>query len=97
MSWYGTTRVLAPLGADFHSRRLKLVSSQVGTIAAERQSRWTYRRRLELAVSLLTDPALDRLLSHRVSFHDLPDRLPDLLNRSSDVLAALVLYDGAPD
>lgn len=95
MSWYGDKRVEVPLGADFHSRRLKLVSSQVGTIAAERLARWTYRRRLETAMSLLDDPVLDRLISHQVPFEDAPDRLPEVLNTPSDVLAALIVYDQA--
>ncbi|WP_269584008.1 zinc-dependent alcohol dehydrogenase [Roseibium sp. Sym1] len=93
MSWYGEADVQVPLGADFHCRRLKLVSSQVGTIPADRQARWTYRRRLQTALSLLEDPALDRLISHRIDFEDLPERLPEVLNKTSDVLAALVVYD----
>ena len=97
MSWYGARAVEVPLGADFHCRRLKLISSQVGTIPAERQARWTFRRRLETALELLADPVLDRLISHRVAFHDLPERLPDILNKSSDVLAALVVYDEPPE
>jgi len=97
LSWYGASHVEAPLGADFHCRRLKLVSSQVGTIPPERQARWTYRRRLETALGLLADPALDRLISHRIPFGTLPQRLPDLLNKATDVLAALVVYDGSAD
>jgi threonine dehydrogenase-like Zn-dependent dehydrogenase len=93
LSWYGAQPVSAPLGADFHCRRLKLVSSQVGTIPVERQARWTYRRRLETALSLLADPVLDCLITHKVAFQDLPRKLPDLLNKTSDVLAALVVYD----
>jgi NADPH:quinone reductase-like Zn-dependent oxidoreductase len=93
MSWYGDRAVEAPLGADFHCRRLKLVSSQVGTIPAERRDRWNYRRRLETALGLLDNPALDGLLSHRIAFKDLPERLPGLLDRASDVLAALVDYE----
>jgi threonine dehydrogenase-like Zn-dependent dehydrogenase len=94
MSWYGEQKPAIPLGADFHSRRLKLVSSQVGSIPIERQPRWTYRRRLETVMTLLRDPALDLLISHKVPFRSLPVRLPDLLNKASDVLAALVVYDG---
>lgn len=93
MSWYGANEVQVPLGADFHCRRLKLVSSQVGTIPVERQARWTYRRRLETALTLLRDPALDRLISHRLPFTDLPQRLPEVLNKASDVLAAVVVYE----
>ena len=97
MSWYGANEVAVPLGTDFHSRRLKLVSSQVGTIPFERQPRWTYRRRLQTALDLLRDPVLDCLISHRVLFAELPDLLPELLNKASDVLAALVVYDETSD
>lgn len=93
LSWYGEKEVVVPLGTDFHSRRLKLVSSQVGSIPVDRRARWTYRRRLETALSLLSDPVLDGLISHRVAFETLPEHLPDLLNKASDVLAALVVYD----
>ena len=33
LSWYGEGAVAAPLGGAFHSRRLRLVSSQVGQVA----------------------------------------------------------------
>ena len=33
LSWYGSGEVAAPLGEAFHSRRLRLVSSQVGKVA----------------------------------------------------------------
>ena len=95
MSWYGDREVAVPLGADFHCRRLKLISSQVGTIPAERQARWTYDRRMNTALALLDDPILDQLISHRVPFHDLPTKLPALLNKASDVLAPVVVYDGS--
>ncbi|AKJ95647.1 dehydrogenase [Thioalkalivibrio versutus] len=72
MSWYGDQPVPAPLGEAFHSRRLTLRSSQVGRIPPERAARWDYRRRLALALSLLTDPALDALISGEDAFADLP-------------------------
>ena len=34
LSWYGAKDVKVPLGGAFHSQRLKLVSSQVGHVAA---------------------------------------------------------------
>jgi hypothetical protein len=36
LSWYGTQDVAVPLGGAFHSRRLRLVSSQVGKVADDR-------------------------------------------------------------
>src|SRR4029077_13263946 len=45
LSWYGAGDVPVPLGAAFHSRRLRLVSSQVGSIAPSHRPRWDYRAR----------------------------------------------------
>ena len=58
MSWYGDKPVSVDLGGAFHSRRLKLVSSQVGLISPGRRARWDYRRRRETALGLLALPAL---------------------------------------
>lgn len=78
-SWYGDRSVPAPLGAAFHSRRLKLVSSQVGTISPVRQPRWTHARRLRLALDLLSDDRLNVLLTHDVPFASIEDALPRLI------------------
>ncbi len=72
LSWYGAKEVKVPLGGAFHSQRLKLVSSQVGHVAPSHRATWTYRRRLEEALRLLDDPALDALLAPPVAFGDLP-------------------------
>ena len=64
--------VPVPLGGAFHSRRLKLVASQVGMVAPSHRREWTYRHRLEQALSLLADDRLDVLLEHPVAFADLP-------------------------
>ncbi len=92
MSWYGTNDVAVPLGAAFHSRRLKLMSSQVGKVAASHRPRWSYGRRLAAALELLTDPKLDVLLAPAIDFHDLPARLPDMLAPQSGILCQLVSY-----
>ena len=92
MSWYGDASVAAPLGGGFHSRRLRLVSSQVGRFAPSHRPRWTHGRRLGAALGLLTDARLDALLAPAVAFEDLPRRLPDILNASSGVLCQLIAY-----
>ena len=92
MSWYGDASVAAPLGGGFHSRRLRLVSSQVGRIAPSHRPRWTHGRRLAAALGLLGDARLDALLAPAVAFEDLPRRLPDILNASSGVLCQLIAY-----
>lgn len=67
-SWFGTRPTTIGLGAAFHQRRLRLVASQVGRIPAHRAARWTHRRRLEAALRLLGDPALDALISGESPF-----------------------------
>ncbi|MGH6770960.1 MAG: zinc-dependent alcohol dehydrogenase [Xanthobacteraceae bacterium] len=92
LSWYGSGDVAVPLGGSFHSRRLRLVSSQVGMVAPSRRPRWTLARRLTAALALLDDPALDVLLGSPVDFADLPARLPALLAADSDVVCPLIRY-----
>src|SRR5450432_4457400 len=79
MSWYGDAQVAVPLGGAFHSRRLRLVSSQVGHVAPSHRAEWTHARRLAEAVTLLADKRLDALLAPAIRFHDLPSCLPDIL------------------
>lgn len=92
MSWYGAGTVGLPLGGAFHSRRLKLISSQVGQVAPSRRPRWNHKRRLAAALALLNDPTLDALLAPPVAFDDLPAQLPLILKPGSGVLCQIVKY-----
>jgi hypothetical protein len=92
LSWYGSGDVAAPLGEAFHSRRLRLVSSQVGKVAPSHRSRWTHRQRLAAALALLADPALDALIAPAISFADLPKRLPAVFAADSNVICQLIQY-----
>lgn len=85
LSWYGDQAVSLPLGEAFHSRRLTLKSSQVGRIPPHRVPRWSHRRRMEVALSLVTDPCLDVLISGESDF----DELPDVMERLSQGAGAL--------
>lgn len=92
MSWYGDTRVNAMLGGAFHSRRLRLVSSQVGKVAPSHRARWTHGRRLAAAIALLRDNRLDALFAPAIPFTDLPKRLPEILDAKSGILCQPVVY-----
>jgi len=95
MSWYGDKLVTVPLGGEFHSRRLKLVSSQVGQVGGDRRPRWNHRRRLEKALELLAQPALDELVIQTIAFEDTPKLLPDMLSEEARGLAPVIRYPGA--
>ena len=92
LSWYGAGDVPVPLGGAFHSRRLRLISSQVGKVAPSRRAEFTHARRLAAAIELLAEPALDALLSHGTPFRDLPQQLPRLLAPEADVLCPVIDY-----
>jgi NADPH:quinone reductase-like Zn-dependent oxidoreductase len=92
MSWYGDKPVTVDLGGAFHSRRLKLVSSQVGLISTGRRLRWTYPRRRDMAMSLLAQPALDALVSEEIAFEDAPGELPRIFAPDAQGLAPVIRY-----
>ena len=96
MSWYGDKPVQVDLGGAFHSRRLKLVSSQVGHVSAGRRPRWSHRRRVEAAVALLAAmPALDALVAEEIAFEDAPRELPRILGPGGHGLAPVIRYPQA--
>jgi hypothetical protein len=92
LSWYGAGDVPVPLGGAFHSRRLRLISSQVGKVAPSRRAEFTSARRLAAAIELLADPVLDALLAPAVKFRDLPQQLARLLAPETDVLCPVIDY-----
>lgn len=92
LSWYGNSAVTAQLGGAFHSRRLRLLSSQVGRIAPSHRPRWTHGRRLAAAIALLADARLELLLATPVAFRDLPDQLPNILDARSGILCQPISY-----
>ncbi|SDK15221.1 zinc-dependent alcohol dehydrogenase [Billgrantia gudaonensis] len=92
LSWYGEREASLPLGQAFHSRRLQLISSQVGRLPAERAARWDHRRRLALALELLTDVRLDALISGESDFRDLPELMPELAASAGEVLCHRLRY-----
>lgn len=92
MSWFGKGDVALPLGGAFHSQRLTLRASQVGQLPAVLQPRWDYRRRLTLALSLLTDQRLDALISGETDFADFPGIAPQLFGPGSTALCHRIRY-----
>lgn len=92
MSWYGDKPVTVDLGGAFHSRRLRLVSSQVGHIATSQRPHWSFARRREAALGLLSAPELDALVSEEVAFEDAPAAMPAILAAGARGLAPVIRY-----
>ncbi|HLZ31485.1 MAG TPA: zinc-binding alcohol dehydrogenase [Chloroflexota bacterium] len=89
-SWYGTKPVELRLGGAFHRQRLRIVSSQVSTIDAALQPRWTHQRRLALARDLLPGLELAGLISHRIPLARAADAF-GLVDQHADQTVQVVL------
>jgi threonine dehydrogenase-like Zn-dependent dehydrogenase len=92
LSWYGDRPVTLALGEAFHSRRLAIRASQVGTVAPARRGRRGYADRMALALRLLADPVFDALITREVRFADLPREMPRITGEPS-ALCVRVTYD----
>lgn len=93
LSWYGDDETVLRLGGAFHSQRLAIRASQVGTVAASRRGRRTHADRLALALDLLRDPAFDTLLTGESRFDQLPDVMARLADGALPALCHTITYD----
>jgi threonine dehydrogenase-like Zn-dependent dehydrogenase len=96
LSWYGDAEVQLSLGGAFHSGRLGLRASQVGTVSPARSARRTPADRLALALDLLRDPAFDVLLTGESRFDELPSVMASLAEGSLPALCHTITYDREP-
>ncbi|MDI1462225.1 dehydrogenase [Catellatospora sp. KI3] len=94
LSWYGDREVGLRLGGAFHSGRLSIRASQVGTVSPARAARRTYTDRLALALDLLRDPAFDALCTGESPFDRLPEVMAQLAAGTRPALCHLISYDG---
>ena len=85
-------RVRLSLGRAFHAGRLRIQSSQVGTVSPARAARRTSADRLALALDLLRDPAFDALLTGESRFDELPEVMARLADGRLPALCHTITY-----
>lgn len=93
LSWYGDRRIALPLGEAFHSRRLTIRSSQVGTVSPAARVGRTYADRLALSLELLADARFDALVTGECAFEELPEVMPKLASGELPGMCHRVRYD----
>ena len=97
-SWYGHKRGVVDLGGRFHRSRIRLISSQVSSIASEWTGRWTKARRLQLAWQLLEHrppgPRLTELISHRFPLGQAAEAYALLDQQPQHALQVVLTYEG---
>lgn len=92
LSWYGDKKISVPLGEFFHSRRLTIRSSQVGTVGRPDRS---YAERMALALDLLAGDRFDALITGSSAFEELPDVMPKLADGEIPALCHRIDYGRA--
>jgi 2-desacetyl-2-hydroxyethyl bacteriochlorophyllide A dehydrogenase len=91
-SWYGSKSASIQLGGSAHRNRIKLISSQVSTIAPELTGRWDKARRFHIAWDMIRQVKPQQLISHRVSLEQ-ADSIYQLLDQAPEqVLQAIFIY-----
>lgn len=71
-SWYGTKTAPIDLGSHFHRSRMRIISSQVSTIAPSLRGRWTKNRRMSVVLELLNEVTPSQLISDYFQIDEAP-------------------------
>lgn len=69
-SWYGNKSCQIDLGGKFHRSRIKIIASQVSTLASELKGRWNKKRRFDVAFDMLEKIKPARFISHKFHITD---------------------------
>jgi 2-desacetyl-2-hydroxyethyl bacteriochlorophyllide A dehydrogenase len=91
-SWYGEKHVEVDLGGRFHRSRIKLISSQVSTIAPELGGRWDKRRRFEAAWKALERIKPEKWITHRFSINEAAEAYRLLDERPQETIQVIFDY-----
>ncbi|MGZ9221436.1 MAG: zinc-dependent alcohol dehydrogenase [Anaerolineales bacterium] len=91
-SWYGEKQAEIDLGGAFHRSRIKLISSQVSTIAPELSGRWDKARRFEAAWQALEKIEPEKWITHRFSIDHAEEAYRLLDENPQETIQILVTY-----
>ena len=91
-SWYGEKQVEVNLGGTFHRSRIKLISSQVSTIAPELEGRWNKARRFAAAWEALERIKPEKWITHRFSIDEAAEAYRLLDERPQETIQILLTY-----
>jgi 2-desacetyl-2-hydroxyethyl bacteriochlorophyllide A dehydrogenase len=91
-SWYGEKKVEVNLGGTFHRSRIRLISSQVSTIAPELDGRWDKARRFEAAWTALGRVRPEKWITHRFAIDDAAEAYHLLDEKPEKTIQVLLKY-----
>jgi threonine dehydrogenase-like Zn-dependent dehydrogenase len=88
-SWYGNRKGHINLGGNFHSKRLKIIGSQVSNIPKYLSKKYDYKKRLNLAINALSNNQLLKLINTESDFQDLEKDYISILNNPESIMHAI--------
>ncbi len=92
-SWYGEKRAEIDLGGAFHRSRIKLIASQVSTLAPELSGRWDKARRFDTARKALERVKPEKWVTHRYSIEDAAKAYKLLDEAPQETIQVLIEYN----
>ena len=92
-SWYGEKRAEIDLGGVFHRSRIRLISSQVSTIAPGLSGRWDKTRRFEVAWKALERIKPEKWITHRLSIDQAKEAFKLLDEHPQETIQVLLQYN----
>ncbi len=91
-SWYGEKRAEIDLGGTFHRSRIKLISSQVSTVAPELSGRWDKARRFDVAWKALQRIKPEKWITHRFAIDRAAEAYQLLDEKPQEAIQVLFTY-----
>ena len=91
-SWYGNKSSTVDLGGEAHRNRLKIITSQVSTIAPELGGRWDKSRRFELSWEMIRRVGPQALITHQFHLTAAPTLYQQLQQTPDDIVQAVFVY-----
>jgi 2-desacetyl-2-hydroxyethyl bacteriochlorophyllide A dehydrogenase len=91
-SWYGEKHAEIDLGSAFHRSRIRLISSQVSTLAPELSGRWDKARRFEVAWRALQKIKPKKWITHHFSIDQAHEAYRLLDEDPQQTIQILVTY-----
>ena len=94
-SWYGTKPVALDLGGTFHRSRIKLIASQVSTIAPNLSGRWDKARRFDVVWKMLADVRPSRFITHRFPADNAAQAYDTIDQHPADILQVVLDWENS--
>lgn len=92
-SWYGQKPASLDLGGRFHRARLRLISSQVSTLAPRFSGRWDKPRRFAVAWEMIRRVRPERWITHRVPFGQVGSAYDLLDRKAGEAIQVVLVYE----